>query len=277
MSLPKVVSQDEWLAARKELLDEEKAMTRARDALNVKRRELPMVEVDKDYVFDGPNGKASLLDLFDGSRQLIVQHFMFDPSWDDGCPSCTAGSDEISDGLIAHLRARDTNLVVVSRAPLDKLERYKKTRGWTFPWYSSYGSDFNYDYNVTIDASVTPVMWNFRTLPELEKVGMGWLGEGSSEQPGYSVFLRDGDAIFHTYSMYARGAESLGGSYYFLDTTPLGRQEEWEEPKGRATWRVGPFPTSRPDRRSRRRRYGETGIRRISCTTEITTVPVGHA
>jgi predicted dithiol-disulfide oxidoreductase (DUF899 family) len=242
MSLPKVASHDEWLAARKALLDEEKAMTRARDALNVKRRRLPMVEVDKDYVFEGPNGPAHLLDLFDGSRQLIVQHFMFDPSWDDGCPSCTAAADEISDGLIAHLRARDTNLVVVSRAPLEKIERYKAKRGWTFPWYSSFGSEFNYDYNVTIDASVGPVMWNFRTLDELEQHGMGWLGEGSSEQPGYSMFLRDGDAVFHTYSMYARGGEMLGGSYYFLDLTALGRQEDWEEPKGRADAARGAVP-----------------------------------
>jgi predicted dithiol-disulfide oxidoreductase (DUF899 family) len=234
MSLPKVASQDEWLAARKALLVEEKAMTRARDALNTKRRELPMVAIEKDYVFEGPDGKAGLIDLFDGCRQLIAQHFMFDPSWDDGCPSCTAGADEISDGLIAHLRTRDTNLVVISRAPLDKIENYKARRGWTFPWYSSYGSDFNYDFHVTIDASVTPVLWNYRTLDELEQVGMGWLGEGSSEQPGHSMFLRDGDAVFHTYSMYARGAEMLGGSYYFLDLTALGRQEEWEEPKGRA-------------------------------------------
>jgi predicted dithiol-disulfide oxidoreductase (DUF899 family) len=234
MSLPKVVSQSEWLAARKELLVKEKAMTRARDALNAERRRLPMVQVEKDYRFEGPEGRVGLLDLFGGYRQLIVQHFMFDPSWDDGCPSCTAASDEISDGLRAHLHARDTNLVVVSRAPLEKLERYKAKRGWTFPWYSSYGSDFNYDFNVTIDASVAPVMWNYRTLDELKAHGMGWLGEGSSEQPGYSMFLRDGDEIFHTYSMYARGAEQLGGSYYFLDMTALGRQEDWEEPKGRA-------------------------------------------
>jgi predicted dithiol-disulfide oxidoreductase (DUF899 family) len=234
MSLPKVASQSEWLVARKELLAEEKAMTKARDALSTKRRELPMVKIEKPYEFDGPGGKAALLDLFDGSRQLIVQHFMFDPSWDDGCSSCTAASDEICDGLIAHLRARDTNLVVVSRAPLAKIENYKARKGWTFPWYSSNGSDFNYDFNVTIDATVTPVMWNFRTLPELEAVGMGWLGEGSSEQPGYSMFLRAGDDIFHTYSVFARGTEMLGGSYYFLDLTALGRQEEWEEPKGRA-------------------------------------------
>lgn len=234
MSLPKVVSRDEWLAARKALLVEEKAMTRARDALNTERRELPMVAIEKDYVFAGRGGNVNLLDLFDGCRQLIVQHFMFDPSWEDGCPSCTAGADEISDGLIAHLRVRDTNLAVISRAPLDKIERYKAKKGWTFPWYSSYGNDFNYDFNVTIDASVAPVMWNYRTLDELEPVGMGWLGEGSSEQPGHSMFVRDGDAVYHTYSMYARGAEMLGGSYYFLDLTALGRQEEWEEPKGRA-------------------------------------------
>ena len=118
--------------------------------------------------------------------------------------------------------------------PLDKIERYKAKKGWTFPWYSSFGSDFNYDYNVTIDASVAPVMWNYRTLEELEQHDLGWMGEGSSEQPGYSMFLRDGDAVFHTYSVYARGTEMLGGSYYFLDLTALGRQEKWENPKGRS-------------------------------------------
>jgi len=233
MSLPPVVSRDEWLVARKALLAKEKAMTRARDALNVKRRELPMVKVDKPYEFAGPEGRVGLGDLFAGRRQLIVQHFMFDPSWDDGCPSCTAGADEVSAGLLAHLHSRDTTFVAVSRAPLEKLHDYKVRKGWTFPWYSSFGTDFNYDYNVTIDSAVTPVMFNFRTLPELEEVGLGWLGEGSSEQPGYSMFLRVGDDVFHTYSMYARGAEQLGGSYYFLDLTALGRQEEWEEPKGR--------------------------------------------
>ncbi|MGD0379606.1 MAG: DUF899 domain-containing protein [Acidimicrobiales bacterium] len=242
MSLPEVVTRARWVEKRRELLAEEKAMTRARDALNTKRRQLPMVEIDKDYVFEAHSGTVRLADLFDGHRQLVVQHFMFDPAWEDGCPSCTAAADEISPGLLGHLRARDTNLVVVSRAPLDKIERYKAKRGWTFPWYSSFGSDFNYDFNVTIDASVAPVMWNFRTLEELEPLGMGWLGEGSSEQPGYSMFLRDGDAIFHTYSLYARGAEMLGGSYAFLDMTALGRQEEWEEPKGRATDPRGAVP-----------------------------------
>jgi predicted dithiol-disulfide oxidoreductase (DUF899 family) len=234
MGLPKVVSRDEWLVQRKKLLAEEKAMTRARDALSTKRRELPMVEIDKDYVFAGPKGEATLLELFDGERQLIVQHFMFDPAWDEGCPSCSGAADELSDGLIQHLRSRQTNFVVVSRAPVEKIERYKAAKGWSFPWYSSLGTDFNYDFNVTIDASVAPVMWNYRTMEELEQRDMGWLGEGSSEQPGYSMFLRDGDVVFHTYSVYARGTESLGGSYYFLDLTALGRQEEWEEPKGRA-------------------------------------------
>ena len=242
MSLPEVVSRDEWLRARRELLAEEKAMTRARDALNTRRRELPMVKVEKDYKFEGPNGPVGLLDLFDGRRQLFMQHFMFDPSWDDGCPSCTAGADEISDGLLEHLHSRQTTLVAVSRAPLAKLENYKARKGWKFAWYSSFGSDFNYDFNVTIDASVAPVMWNFRTLPELEEVGMGWLGEGSSEQPGYSIFLRDGDAVFHTYSTYARGAEMLGGSYYFLDLTALGRQEDWELPAGRSADPRGAVP-----------------------------------
>ena len=220
-------------------------MTRARDALSTKRRELPMVRIDKDYVLEGPDRKFSLGDLFEGRSQLVMQHFMFDPSWDKGCPSCTAGSDEISQGLLDHLHSRDTTLAVVSRAPIEKLERYKAERGWTFPWYSSfgsYGSDFNYDFHATIDKSVAPVEYNFRDEAELAQVGAGWMAEGSSEQPGHSVFLRVGDEVFHTYSMYARGAEWLGGSYAFLDLTPLGRQEDWEEPKGRAESVRGAVP-----------------------------------
>jgi predicted dithiol-disulfide oxidoreductase (DUF899 family) len=237
MSLPQVVSRDEWQAARKELLVKEKELTRQRDALNAERRELPMVEVEKDYVFEGPDGKASLLELFDGRRQLIVRHFMFDPRWDEGCPSCSAGADEISDGLLEHLHTRDTSLVVVSRAPLDKIERYKARKGWTFPWYSSYGSDFNYDFHVTLDESVAPIEYNYRTKAEHEQAGTsGYVGgDQPIEVPGQSCFLRDGDRVFHTYSSYARGAEMTGGSYYYLDLTALGRQEDWEEPKGRAT------------------------------------------
>jgi predicted dithiol-disulfide oxidoreductase (DUF899 family) len=235
MSLPKVVSKEEWLKERKALLAEEKALTRARDAVNTRRRELPMVAVDKDYFFEGPSGKRSLLDLFDGRQQLIVQHFMFDPSWENGCPSCSAAADEMSSGLIKNLNSRDTSFAVVSRAPIEKIERYKQSRGWTFPWVSSYGDDFNYDFNVTLDSQVAPVMWNYRSLGELKERGEGWLGEGSSEQPGFSSFLQDGGAIFHTYSVFARGTEGLGGSYYFLDITALGRQEEWEEPKDRVS------------------------------------------
>ncbi|MGH3815201.1 MAG: DUF899 domain-containing protein [Pseudonocardiaceae bacterium] len=244
MSLPQVVSRDEWLVARKELLAEEKAMTRARDALSTKRRELPMVRIDKDYLFEGPDGKASLLDLFDGRRQLIVGHFMFSPGWDDGCSSCSAGADEISDGLLAHLHTRDTTLVFVSRAPLTKIEAYQARKGWTFPWYSSYGSDFNYDFHVTLDESVAPVEYNYRTKAEHEQAGTSYYVESDQpiELPGTSCFLRDGDSVFHTYSMYARAAESLGGSYYYLDLTALGRQEDWEEPKGRATDARGAIP-----------------------------------
>jgi predicted dithiol-disulfide oxidoreductase (DUF899 family) len=225
MSLPDVVSRDEWEAARTELLVREKAMTRERDKLNADRRRLPMVKVEKDYVFEGPDGKLGLADLFEGRSQLMVGHFMFDPSWDDGCPSCSAGADEVSDGLLRHLHTRDTTLAYVSRAPLAKIEDYKARRGWTFPWYSSYGSDFNYDYHVTLDPSVAPPEYNYRPVAD---------ATGSQEAPGTSVFLRVGDDVFHTYSSYARGAEMTGGSYYFLDLTPLGRQEDWEEPKGRA-------------------------------------------
>jgi len=221
MSLPNIVSRAEWLAARNDLLAKEKELTRARDALNAERRRLPMVRVEKDYVFEGPDGKARLLDLFGGHRQLFLRHFMFDPSWDDGCPSCSAAAEEVSDGLIAHLQARDTEFVTVSRAPLAKIEDYKRRRGWTFPWYSSHGSEFNYDFGVTLDRSVRPPEYNYAPADE-------------GEWPGHSCFLRVGDDVFHTYSTYARGAEMLGGSYYWLDLTALGRQEDWEEPKGRA-------------------------------------------
>ena len=234
MTLPEIATYDEWHAARVALLAEEKAMTKARDALSTKRRMLPMVRVEKVYKLDGPNGPASLLDMFEGRTQLIIQHFMFDPSWDDGCSSCTAAADELSDGLLRHLYARDTTMAAVSRAPLDKLDRYKQKRGWTFPWYSSFGNDFNYDYHVSLDASVAPVEFNFRGPAELKEHGLGWTLEDPTEQPGYSTFLAVGGEVFHTYSVYARGTEWLGGSYAFLDLTALGRQEDWEEPKGRS-------------------------------------------
>jgi len=244
MSLPHVVSADEWLVARKDLLAKEKQLTRQRDALNAERRRLPMVRIEKEYAFEGPEGSVGLLDLFAGRRQLIVRHFMFDPSWEDGCPSCSAGAAEISDGLLDHLHTRDTTFVAVSRAPLAKIDAYKARKGWTFPWFSSFGSDFNFDFHVTLDESVVPIEYNYRTKAEHEQAGTSGYVEGEQpiEGPGQSCFLRDGEMVFHTYSNYARGAEMTGGSYYYLDLTALGRQEAWEEPKGRAADARGSIP-----------------------------------
>ena len=235
MTLPKISTREEWLAARKALLEMEKKLTRARDGLSIERRNLPMVEIEKDYRFDGPDGQVTLLDIFEGRPQLIIYHFMFDPTWEDGCSSCTAGTAEISDGFIEHLHTRDTSYALVSRAPLEKLERWKAKQGWTLPWYSSFGSDFNYDFGVTIDKSVAPEQYNYRTRAEYEAKGDDFFDSPQPfEMPGRSCFLTVDGRVFHTYSQYARGLESTGGSYYFLDLTALGRQEDWEEPKGRS-------------------------------------------
>lgn len=223
------------MAARKRLLVKEKELTRQRDALNVERRNLPMVEIEKDYVFEGPKGSVRLLDIFEGRPQLIIYHFMFDPEWDDGCPSCTAGTDELSPGFLEHLHIRDTTYAMVSRAPLAKLEQWKAKKGWDLPWYSSFGTDFNYDFGVTIDESVAPAQYNYRTKAEFEAMVPNFFqADQPFEMPGRSCFLQIDGRVFHTYSQYARGLESTGGSYYFLDLTALGRQEEWEEPKGRS-------------------------------------------
>jgi predicted dithiol-disulfide oxidoreductase (DUF899 family) len=238
MAYPEVVTRDEWLTARKRLLATEKEHTRSRDALNAERRRLPMVRIDKEYVFEGSEGTVTLADLFAGRRQLIVQHVMFDPGWDAACPGCTASIDELADGVLTHLRSRDTSFALVSRAPLAKLQKYQAGRGWTTPWYSSHGSDFNYDFQATLDRSRPQLEYNYR--PEPEAVS----GDTSTaEVPGVSCFLFDGDDIFHTYSTYARGTDSLGGAYSLLDLTALGRQEDWEEPKGRAPRLHGPDPT----------------------------------
>ena len=238
MAYPEVVTREEWLAARKRLLAAEKAATRSRDALNAERRRLPMVRIDKEYVFEGPEGKVTLAGLFGDSRQLIVQHVMFDPGWDAACPGCTASIDEVADGMLDHVRSRATTFVLVSRAPLAKLQKYQATKGWTVPWYSSHGSDFNYDFQATLDRSIGQLEYNYRPEPEIVS------GDTTSaEVPGLSCFLRDGDDIFHTYSTYARGTDGLGGSYTLLDLTALGRQEDWEEPKGRAPRVHGADPT----------------------------------
>jgi predicted dithiol-disulfide oxidoreductase (DUF899 family) len=220
---PKVVSRDEWLAARKALLAKEKELTGLRDKLNIERRALPMVQIDKDYVFEGLAGKASLLELFDGRRQLIVYHFMFSPEWDEGCPSCSFLVDNI--GHLVHLHARDTSLALISRAPLAQIEPFKARMGWTIPWYSSFDNDFNYDFHVTTDEAVAPVEYNYRDKATLEQLGQAYHVEG--EQPGLSVFLRDGDHVYHTYSTYGRGMDALVGTYNYLDLTPFGRQEGW--------------------------------------------------
>ncbi len=234
MELPRVVSQAEWLAARKELISKEKELTHHRDAVNAARRRLPMVRIEKEYVFDSPGGNVRLHDLFEGRCQLIVYHFMFDPTWDEGCPSCSFLVDNI--GHLAHLHARKTSLALVSRAPLAKIEPFKRRMGWTVPWYSSFGSDFNYDFHVTLDEAVAPVEYNYRNKAELMRKGESYFTQGESH--GLSVFLRDGGSIFHTYSTYARGGDLLLGTYNYLDLTPLGRQEDWEDPPGRSD---GPF------------------------------------
>jgi len=218
MQQHQVVSRREWIAARKAHLEHEKEFTRARDRLSAERRALPWVKVDKPYVFEGPRGKATLADLFDGRAQLIVQHFMFAPDWNEGCKSCSFWADGF-ERMIPHLAARDTTLVAVSRAPLVKLEAFKMRMRWTFDWFSAANNEFNYDYAV----SFTPeqlqaggMIYNFRTS-----------GFTIEEAPGISVFYRDqaGD-IFHTYSCFARGLDMMNAAYHYLDLTPLGRHED---------------------------------------------------
>jgi predicted dithiol-disulfide oxidoreductase (DUF899 family) len=245
MSLPEIATREEWLAARLRLLAKEKELTRQRDELNAQRRNLPMVEVTKDYVFVGPDGPVRLVDLFDGRPQLILNHTMYDPGWDQACSSCTAGIDELAPGFFAHLNVRGTSYAMVSRAPYAKLAEWKAKRGWDVPWYSSYGTDFNYDFGVSIDDSVAPAGYNYRTRAEFEARGQHFLDQ-PTEMPGRSCFLRHDGRVFHTYSQYARGMEATGGSYYFLDLTALGRQEEWEEPKGRVEAARPPIPNFAP-------------------------------
>ncbi|MBC6447405.1 DUF899 domain-containing protein [Actinokineospora xionganensis] len=220
MSAPKVVTRDEWLVARGELLAREKEISRAKAEVDARRRELPMVRMDKEYKLAGPNGPVGLLDLFEGRRQLIVYHFMFDPAWDEGCASCSLVADNI--GHLAHLHVNDTSLALVSRAPLAKIEPFKARMGWTMPWFSSHDSDFNYDFQVSHDESITPPEYNYKDADTLRTEGLTHFLTG--EDPGASVFLREGDDIFHTYSTYARGLDTLLGTYHYLDLTPLGRQ-----------------------------------------------------
>jgi predicted dithiol-disulfide oxidoreductase (DUF899 family) len=213
---PKVVSQDKWLAERLKLLEHEKELTKQRDRVNAERRRLPMVKVEKDYFFDSPEGKRSLKDLFEGRMQLIVYHFMYDPAWEEGCSGCTGYIDAL--GKLTMLNERDTTMVIVSRAPLPKIEQYKMKRGWSLPWVSSFGSDFNCDYHVTLDAKAGLTEYNYRDRPDIE-----------GEEHGISVFFRVGDDVYHTYSVYARGNEGITDAYNLLDLTPYGRQEDFED------------------------------------------------
>jgi predicted dithiol-disulfide oxidoreductase (DUF899 family) len=223
---PKIVSRKAWLAARKKHLSKEKKLTKQKDKVNAERRRLPMVKIDKEYVFEGPEGKRSLRDLFDNHRQLVVYHFMFDPEWEKGCPGCTSYVDALGD--LSMLRQRNTNFVLISRAPLAKLEAYKGLKGWDVPWYSSSGSDFNYDFHVTLDEKKAPREYNYRDKAELDaREAEAYFTKG--EQHGLSVFFRLGNEVFHTYSTYARGTESLTDVYSLLDTTPYGRQEDFED------------------------------------------------
>jgi predicted dithiol-disulfide oxidoreductase (DUF899 family) len=221
MSVPRVVSADEWVAERKELLAAEEQAAKALADVNERRRDLPAVRVEKQYLFDGPTGTVSLLDMFEGRLQLIVQHFMFDPAWDEGCPVCSYQADNVGD--LAHLHARNTTFAAVSRAPIGKIEPFRQRMGWSFPWYSSLGGDFNYDFHVTHDESVAPIEWNFRTKQELIDMGQPWAAR-PGEQGGVSVFYRDGDTVLHTYTGY-KAADLLCATDQYLDLTPLGRQD----------------------------------------------------
>ena len=218
MSEHAVVSREDWLTARKAHLAREKEFTRLRDRLSADRRALPWAKVDKTYVFDGPHGKVTLGELFNGRRQLIVYHFMFGPGWEEGCPSCSFLADHI-DGAAVHLAQRDVTLLAVSRAPLSRLEAFKERMGWRFPWVSSQGTDFNFDFNVSFtkaEMAKGAVDYNFdrREFP-------------SEEGPGVSVFYKDEHGqIFHTYSAYARGLDLLVGAYNYLDLAPRGRDED---------------------------------------------------
>lgn len=217
--MPNIVSREEWLVARKELLQKEKDLLRHHDALAAERRRLPMVKVTEHYVFDGPDGRVTLEDLFGSRQQLVVYHFMFDPSWEAGCTGCSFMADTF-DGASRHLGARDTSFAAVSRAPIEKLQAFEKRMGWSFRWVSSAGSTFNADFHVS-----------FRP-EERETAEYNYARKGfpMPEAPGVSIFLREGGEIFHTYSTYGRGLDPLMATYGYLDLTPLGRHETTRPP-----------------------------------------------
>lgn len=215
-----IVSRDEWIASRKELLKKEKQASRLRDEIGEARRALPWVKVEKEYIFDTPRGRKTLADLFEGRSQLIVQHFMFSPHWEAGCPGCSFEADHV-DGARQHFIHKDITFVAISRAAIEKIEAYRKRMGWTFPWVSSGKSDFNYDFGVSFrkeDLESGTATYNFKPIKE---------DPGVEDLPGLSVFYRDADGtIYHTYSAYARGGEEVLGALMYLDMTPVGRNEK---------------------------------------------------
>ena len=216
-------SREEWLEARLKLLDAEKELTRLSDELARQRQELPWLRIDKDYLFDTVTGEATLGDLFHDRSQLLVYHFMLGPDWEEGCESCSALADGFDETHL-HLQNHDVAFTAVSRAPLDKLLAYRDRMGWNFPWVSSGRSEFNYDFHVTIDADVAPVEYNYRGVEELERRDVAWR-EWSGEQPGMSAFAVEDGVVYHTYSAYARGLDSLWTMWQWLDRAPLGRNE----------------------------------------------------
>ncbi|KFY38355.1 hypothetical protein V494_04383 [Pseudogymnoascus sp. VKM F-4513 (FW-928)] len=222
--MAKVATHSEWVEARKALLEKEKALTRAGDELAALRRQLPHVKVSKDYTFSGPNGKVSFNDLFEGRKQLIVYHFMLGPDDTQGCSGCSFLADNIPTHL-EHLNSRNTTLVMISRAPYSVIETFKKRMGWTMPWYSSFESDFNYDFHATNDDSVAPMMANWESAESLRARGKGDHIKG--EQPGFSVFILGSEGVpYYTYGTFARGGDAFLVTNHLLDATPLGRQDE---------------------------------------------------
>ena len=237
MSLPDVVSREQWLEARRQLLAREKEDTRSRDALNADRRRLPMVTIDQEYVFEGQDGPVTLADLFGGKRQLIVQHVMFGPDWEQPCPGCSSALDELSQGVLDHLGTRDTTFVLTARAPYDKLAAKAKERGWSFPWYSSFGSEFNYDFGVTLDAARGLVDYNYRPVPEALD------DERSTELPGFAASSGTATRSSTPTQPTAAGPTPSAAPLPARPDRPRPPKENWEEPKGRVETARGSNPT----------------------------------
>lgn len=228
IAIPNIVNRREWLAKRKTFLEKEKELTRAQDQLNAERRRLPMVKIEKDYQFEGPDGSLSLLDLFEGRRQLMVHHFMYFDEPDTFCHGCSTEADQnYSARFFKEMHDHDVTAIAITRAPFSRIEEEKKKKGWDFPFYSSRGSDFNYEFQATLEKGLNS-NYNYQDAGNQDN-----LKDYEGDLPAKSVFLREGDNVFHTYSTYTRGTERVATHYNYLDLTPYGRQEDWEDsPEG---------------------------------------------